>query len=212
MDKALDGMGFVRDIVDGQGAGANSRPRTIDAAFEARKDRFEIAPAPTDCAGGAPIVEIGGQPPKIDQGVDRAGSADDPPARPIGASVIGAGVWFGMVFPVDAFIEERPPIADRGLDPKTPVMRAGLEHEHAHPAVFRKTIGQGAAGRAGPHNDDIECLHAGLIKRSAGLASPSSRLPMMEPSRRQIKKNDDPRTNWMGFDSRLALFLSSLVS
>ena len=118
--------------------------------------RQYVLPAPTRVAEVAPVVVILLLAADIDHRVDRTRSADYFAPRPVAAPIIDAGVGFGGVFPVDALVVEGLAIADRCLDPETPIAAARLEYQHAVPAVGAESIGENAAGRACANDDVVE--------------------------------------------------------
>jgi hypothetical protein len=44
------------------------------------------------------------------------------------------------------------------VNPQAAVARPGFEQRHAMASAFRKPAGQDAAGGAGAHHDEIECV------------------------------------------------------
>ena len=156
VEMALERMGFALDRGDCKRTVAPDLAGRADPPFEAIEDRLDVAPSPTGIAGIAPVVEVMRQAAAINESIDRAGSADDLAARPIGGAPIEPIVGIGAILPIDALVEEGLPIADWRPDPEPPVVAAGFENQNAVAAPFRQAVRQHAACRSRSDDDEIE--------------------------------------------------------
>src|SRR5262249_9351483 len=71
------------------------------------------------------------------------------------AAAVALLLGLGLVEPVDLWIGEVPPIAERDVDPDVAILATGLEQQHAVTAVGGETIGEHAAGAARAGNDGV---------------------------------------------------------
>jgi hypothetical protein len=106
----------------------------------------------------APTVVIGVIAAHIGHHVDRRGSAQHLAARMKQAPVVGMGLRFGFVGPVEFRIVPHLPDAERHMDHEAFIAVAGLERQHPIGSVLAQPVGQHAAGRPRAHHDVIDCL------------------------------------------------------
>ena len=112
-------------------------------------------------ACGCPVVEVVRETATIDERVDRAGSAHDFPARPVGNAIGRGWIRLRLVAPVERRMVEEPAVADRKLDIRMQVPRTGLEQQHAPSTVARQPVNQVCRvthGRGVVENTDVESV------------------------------------------------------
>ena len=131
-----------------------------DPALERAEHRLDVGPAPAGIAGIAPVVEIAGQPARIDHRVDRTRAAEHLAARHVDDAVAEAGVGEGLEAPVDRRVEEGLAVADRGLDPEAEIAAAGLDQQDRAARIGAQPVGDHATGGPGPNDDVVELLQA----------------------------------------------------
>ncbi len=132
--------------------------------LEALEVRQHLGIAPAVVAECPPAIVVLALAANRNQPIDRAGSAERLPARPVDPAVVHSGLRLGVKAPVDAGIEHRLGIADRDVDPRVRVARTGFEQQHGMPAVSREAIGEDATGGASADDD--------VVRRERGHGGP----------------------------------------
>ena len=112
-----------------------------------------------------PVIEVLRLAADVEQSVDRAGAAEDLPARPVEAAPVERRLRFGLVAPIRGRIVHGLEVADWYVDPGIGILAAGLEQQDAGRRVVAQAGRQHAARRTGAH-DDVVIVHHGLPQNS----------------------------------------------
>ncbi len=148
-----------RHVLDVQRTVAAGMAGRIDAALRAFEVRPHVVPAPAGVAHLPPVIEVRGHSAAIDQCIDGTRPADHAAARPIDAPPIEPGIRQRLVLPIDLRISECAPVADRRLDPESPVRAAGFENQYPVARSGGQAIRKDAAGGARADDDVVELIH-----------------------------------------------------
>ena len=150
-------VGAVRNAFD------RERPRiAAPSVFPSRpaldplEDGLDVFPSPTDRAGIRPVVEVAGAAARVHHAIDGTGAAQDFSARPIDPPSVELRLRLREIFPVHAFIEIAPSVADRHLHPKRAVRTSRLKRQDLISPAFAQSIRQYRA--RGPHADYDEIV------------------------------------------------------
>ncbi len=107
-------------------------------------------PAGIGCALGRGAPEWRGEPVRVIHQFRRGAAL----GAQLGAGW-GGGLGLRLVAPVDSLVGEQLAVAQRHMDPRVGIARAGLEQQHAALAIGGQAVGQHAAGRAGAGDDGV---------------------------------------------------------
>ncbi len=114
-----------------------------------------LRPAPARQAHVLPGIEFARIAAHIDIAVDRAGTAQHPAARPQLGAVLQGRLRLGDKGPGVVRILQQVHDHQGNMDVEAAVAPARLDQQHPVRPVFRQAVGDGAAGRAGAHDDKI---------------------------------------------------------
>src|SRR6202171_770489 len=126
------------------------------SVLEPPEIRQHLGVAPPGIAGGCPSIVILALAAQRYETVNRARAAERLAARPIDVAAVHPGIGFGIEAPIDASVEHRLRVADRNVDPRIGVGRAGLQQKHRMASVGREAIRPYASGRARADNNVVE--------------------------------------------------------
>ena len=146
-----------RYVADMHGA-ARAAPevRTRLVVLERLEDWQHVLVGPAGVALRRPSVEIAWVPADPDHGVDRTRPAEQLAARPEIDLAGKRRIGFCTVVPVDRTVVEGAAVAERHLHEQPSIGAASLDDGDGETAVRRQSVGQDAACRAGPDDDEVE--------------------------------------------------------
>ena len=157
---AGQGMHRTGDFADMQwAAGAMPGAGAQRVILHALVDRQDVAPSPARIALRLPIVEIARLAAGIDHGVDRARPAQNLAAGKVVVAAAQTRNRLALIHPVHAAVIEGLAVADRQLDPESPVRGPGLEQQDATAATLREPGSDHRAGGPGADDDVVEDIH-----------------------------------------------------
>ena len=115
-----------------------------------------VAVGPTPRALPLPLVIVRGSPPKKDEAIDGAGSAEHLSSCPDQGSVGDSRIRLGPVAPQVFGIHRRLAESHRNVEPRIPILVAGFDEANVRISLLGQPGGNDAAGGAGSHHNDIE--------------------------------------------------------
>ena len=128
------------------------RPLQILGLLEVRQ---HLVVGPSTVAHLRPAVVVGGLATHIKHRVDRARPTQHAAARHRNFAIEQVRLGFGVEQPINGGIDHRLDVADRHMDPRVPIVAAGLEQQHRDLRILAQPRRQHAAGRAGADDDVI---------------------------------------------------------
>ncbi|MNV12887.1 hypothetical protein D3C71_1035100 [compost metagenome] len=129
------------------------------------EERQHVIPAPAGTAHLPPEIVVTRLAAHVDHAVDRRAAAEQFSAWIAERAAVQAIFLFGGETPVGARVVDAIKVTNRDMDPVVIVVAAGLKQKHAIAAVFRKAVGEHAAGAACTDDDVIVGFH--VARRSA---------------------------------------------
>ena len=161
VDAGLDERAHERMIVARPGERHSSVPAQSRVGVGGRRlarpeQCLGLGPGPGRVADRrGPAVVVVRRAPDPDHAVDRARSSHHLAARPPNRSARETGLGSGLVAPVEAGVVKQAAEADGNVNPGTSIRSSGFHHQYPEIGILGQPGGQDAAGRAGPHDDDI---------------------------------------------------------
>src|ERR1700720_698691 len=104
-------------------------PVLADTALDRCIVSADLFPSPAISASGLPILEVVRHSAAIYERIDGAGSAYYLASRPIAFATSCSWISFGPIHPVDARVEEGPPVTNGDSNPEVLVCSASLQYK-----------------------------------------------------------------------------------
>ena len=160
-DEGVAHLEAVGNVGDGERA-ADAVPRVGAPALVLGllEEGQQLGPGPS---GDLPAVEVLGLAADVDEPVDGRRTAQHLAARGVDAPAVERRLRLRLVRPVHVQVVEQLAVAERNVDPRVGVARAGLEQQHLAPPPLGEAIGEHAAGRAGADDDGVVGVHDGSM-------------------------------------------------
>ncbi|MNO89958.1 hypothetical protein D3C76_814570 [compost metagenome] len=161
--------GALRRLDEGTGGGMLLRPADVQLAIAAvefaaaamvllalAEVRQHLVVGPAGIAQLRPVVVVAAVAADVDHAVDRAAAAQRLAARLVAAAPAEARLRNGVEGPVDVFGRQDGGDAERRVDQRGSVLRAGFQQADPHGRIGAQAVGEDAAGGAGANDDVVE--------------------------------------------------------